>query len=143
MIAVDTQILVYAHRGESAFHAKAVSSLRELAESGHAWAIPWPCAHEFLGIVTRPRLWNPPSTIRQALTALDRWRVSPGLRFIHEGVDHYQQLTRLLVSSDVTGARVHDARVAALCLSHGVRQLWTMDRDFSRFPAVKTRNPLL
>ena len=37
---------------------------------------------------------------------------------------------------------VHDARVAALCIAHGVTELWTADRDFGRFPDLVTRNPL-
>jgi hypothetical protein len=43
----------------------------------------------------------------------------------------------------ITGPAVHDARVAALCLAHGVRELWTADRDFSRFPRLRAVNPLL
>jgi predicted nucleic acid-binding protein len=43
----------------------------------------------------------------------------------------------------VTGPLVQDARIAALCLQHGVRELWTADRDFSRFPALGVRNPLV
>lgn len=41
------------------------------------------------------------------------------------------------------GALIHDARIAACCLTGGVGELWTVDRDFSRFPALKTRNPLI
>jgi predicted nucleic acid-binding protein len=43
----------------------------------------------------------------------------------------------------VVGPRIHDARIAALCIQHGVDEIWTADRDFSRFPGIKTRNPLL
>jgi hypothetical protein len=43
----------------------------------------------------------------------------------------------------VQGGAVHDARVAALCLRHGVRTLFTADRDFSRFPTLKVKNPLV
>jgi predicted nucleic acid-binding protein len=49
----------------------------------------------------------------------------------------------LIAKARVSGPRVHDARVAALCLSHNVRELWTTDRDFSLFPALRVRNPLL
>jgi predicted nucleic acid-binding protein len=52
-------------------------------------------------------------------------------------------LARLLANGQVTGARVHDARIAALCLAHGVSELWSADRDFTRFPELKTRNPLV
>jgi predicted nucleic acid-binding protein len=51
-------------------------------------------------------------------------------------------LRHQIVSGRIAGPRVHDARIAALCLAHGVRELWTADRDFSRFPSLATSNPL-
>ena len=143
MIAVDTQLLVYAHRGEMPSHARALAALRGLATSGKPWAIPWPCVHEFLSVVTRRGLFDPPSTPDDGFTALDRWRRSPRLRFISEGAAHLEELQRLAKSGLVTGPLFHDARIAALCLSSGVSVLWTADRDFSRFPSLKTHNPLV
>lgn len=142
MIAVDTQLLVYAHRGEMPSHRRALEALKDLASSGEPWAIPWPCVHEFLSVVTRRGLFDPPSTPADGFTALDRWRASPELRFIGEAPDHLEQLRRLAAGGLVTGPLFHDARVAAICLSHGVSALLTADRDFSRFPALSTRNPL-
>lgn len=55
---------------------------------------------------------------------------------------YWSVLVELLRSARVAGPRVHDARIAALCLQHGVRELWTMDRDFSRFARLPTKNPL-
>ena len=48
----------------------------------------------------------------------------------------------MLARGQVSGPLVHDARIAALCVSHGVHELWTADRDFGRFPALQVRNPL-
>jgi uncharacterized protein len=62
---------------------------------------------------------------------------------LSEPAGYWQVLERLLAAGRVTGAKVHDARIAALCLSHGVSELWSADRDFSRFPELKTRNPLV
>jgi hypothetical protein len=28
-------------------------------------------------------------------------------------------------------------------IDYGVRQFWSADREFSRFPSLKTRNPLV
>jgi len=53
------------------------------------------------------------------------------------------QLKSLAVSSRVSGPQIHDTRIAALCLAHGVRELWTADRDFTRYPSLKIRNPLI
>jgi predicted nucleic acid-binding protein len=67
VIAVDTNIPVYAHRRDSSWHPAAAAVIRGLTESTAAWAVPWPCIHEFLAIVTHPRIYQPPSTLEQAL----------------------------------------------------------------------------
>ena len=54
----------------------------------------------------------------------------------------FNELRALLKSGRIVGPMVHDARVAALCLQHGVRELWSADRDFGRFPALTVTNPL-
>lgn len=142
MIAVDTNILVYAHRRDSPWHAEAAKAVATLAESPARWALPWPCLHEFFGIVTHTRIYDPPSTIDAALEQIEAWLASPSVEPITELDGYWQQLRALLRSGRVQGPRVHDARIAALCVVHGVRELWTADRDFSRFPALTTRNPL-
>ncbi|HEY1753598.1 MAG TPA: TA system VapC family ribonuclease toxin [Caulobacteraceae bacterium] len=143
MIAVDANILVYAHRVDSPFHAAATARMVALAEGQAAWAIPWPCVHEFLAIVTHPRIYAPPSPLAVALDAMDAWLQSPNVVLLAEGSTHWPSLRRLLVAGRIAGGRVHDARIAALCLQHGVRELWSSDRDFSRFPELVTVNPMV
>ena len=70
MIAVDTNILVYAHREDSPFHELASRRVAELAESPATWAIPWPCLHEFLAIVTHRRIYAPPTPLSRAVNQL-------------------------------------------------------------------------
>jgi predicted nucleic acid-binding protein len=62
---------------------------------------------------------------------------------LSEGEGYWQKLRQLLSGGRVSGPQVHDARVAALCTHHGVRELWSADRDFSRFPSLTARNPLV
>lgn len=142
MIAVDTNILVYAHRRDSPFHEAAAQRLRDLAEGTQPWVIPWPCVHEFYSIATHPRIYDPPSTAGQARAQIAAWLESPSLVLIAEGRTYWAMLRELVIDGKVAGPLVHDARIAALCLTHGVTELWTLDRDFSRFPALRTRNPL-
>ena len=142
MIAVDTNILVYAHRADSEWHDRAAICLRELAEGRAPWAIPWPCIHEFLAIVTHPRIYDPPTPVAAALDQIDAWLESPSLVLLMEAGDYWAVLRQILEAGRVVGPRIHDARIAALCRTHGVRELWTADRDFSRFPALVSRNPL-
>lgn len=143
MIAVDTNILVYAHREDSPFHAKANELITGLAEGRSAWAIPWPCLHEFHSIVTHPRMYGPPSSPEQSIAQVEAWLASPTLQLLAENEAHWAELRELIEKAKVQGPLVHDARVAALCLSHGVRELWSADRDFSRFPRLRLRNPLI
>jgi hypothetical protein len=143
MIAVDTNLLVYAHREDSPFHDAAGRCLTELAEGRAPWAIPWPCVHEFVAIVTHPRIYAPPSPLSRALDQVDAWLESPSVVLLAETGDYWPRLRQLLETSRAMGPMVHDARVAALCGHHGVRELWTGDRDFSRFAGVPVRNPLV
>lgn len=143
MIALDTNILVYAHRQDSPFHVPALDTLDRLGNDARPWTIPWPCVHEFLSIVTHPRIYTPPSPISTALDFLGNWLASPSLVLIAEGETYFSQLASLARQAKLAGPRIHDARIAALCLAHGVDILYTADRDFSRFPQLKTHNPLL
>ncbi len=143
MIAVDTNILVYAHRRDSPFHQAAAAAVRQVAESPAPWALPWSCLHEFYSIVTHPRLYDPPSHPAEASGQIDAWLQSPSAVPLSEGETYWRTLSTLLSAGKVTGPLVHDARIAALCQSHGIRELWTADRDFSRFPRLKVVNPLV
>jgi uncharacterized protein len=143
VIGLDTNLLVYAHRKDSPFHAQALACVSALAQGTAPWAIPWPCLHEFLAVVTHPRIYRPASTLTQALSQIDAWLESPALVLLAETPVHWSALRALLEKGQVTGPQAHDARIAALCLQHGVRELWSSDRDFSRFGALKTRNPLV
>lgn len=141
MIAVDTNILLYAHREEAPWHEAAARCLTTLA--AERWAIPWPCVHEFLAIATHPRVFDPPSRLDDALLALDSWRSVPTTTFLSELEGYGDVLAAVLRGAKVVGPRVHDARIVALCKQHSVTELWTADRDFSRFGGLKARNPLV
>jgi toxin-antitoxin system PIN domain toxin len=143
VIAVDTNILVYAHRGDSPFHERARSALESLANGTREWAVPWPCAHEFLAIVTHPRIYRTATPTATALAQLRALHALPRVVFITEIDEHLQHLEPLTLGARVQGAAVHDARIAAICLAHGVAELWSADRDFARFPALKVRNPVV
>lgn len=143
MIGVDTNILVYAHRQDSQWHQPARAAIDSLAEGGAAWAIPWPCLHEFVAIVTHARIYAPPTSPAAAQEQVAAWMASPTLVLLSEGEGYWEVIATLLRKGKVAGAQVHDARIAALCIHHRVKELWTADRDFSRFAALATRNPLV
>ena len=142
MIAVDTNLLIFAHRGNAPDHQAALDVLEPLFEGTSAWALPWPCIHEFISIATNPGIYKPASTLSEALGFLDSLFGSPQLHLLAESPGYFDRLRDLATAARLRGPRIHDARIAALCLHHGVRELWSADRDFSAFPQVKVRNPL-
>lgn len=143
MIAVDTNILVHAHRSELKGHEAARARIAALAGSDENWAIPWPCIHEFLAVATHPKVFKPPTPVDRALEQVSIWMESPSLVLLAEAIGYWEELSSVIVSSGVSGPRVHDARIAALCALHGVKELWSADRDFGRFPDLSVRNPLV
>lgn len=143
MIAVDTNILMYASREDSQFFEAARACVEGLANARAPWAIPWPCMHEFFSVSTNPRIHKTPTPIATALDMIEAWMESPSLAVLCESERHWPELRSLIAGGRIVGAQVHDARIAALCLQHGVRELWSADRDFARFPRLKVVNPLI
>lgn len=103
MIAVDTNILVYAHREDSPWHDRASEVIRSLAEGRAPWAIPWPCVHEFLAITTHPRVYAPPSPLASALAFIEALRGSPTLVLLSESGPYWDRLAAL-----ARAARIHE-----------------------------------
>lgn len=141
MKAIDTNVLIYAEVVSSRHHQKARKLLDELAEGALPWATPWPCLYEFLRVVTHPRVYHPPAPINLVLADLKTILDSPSLVLLSETPRHFEVMETLIKESGVTGNLIHDAHIAALCLEHGVTELVTGDRDFSRFPGLNISDP--
>jgi len=115
----------------------------ELAGGPGAWAIPWPCVAEFVAVVTNPRIFVKATPLGTALDQVEASLASPTAVRLSEGDGFWPDFRRTLEAGRISGGQVHDGRVAALCIAHGVRELWTADRDFGRFAGLRARNPLV
>jgi toxin-antitoxin system PIN domain toxin len=143
VIAVDTNLLIYAHREDNEFHEAAKDLIDTLRHQSAPWSIPWPCIHEFISIATHPHIFSPPSTLAEAIGFAESLFASPQLQLLAESSGYFDKLRDISTAARIKGPRIHDARIAALCLHHGVSELWSADRDFSAFPRIKVRNPLV
>lgn len=143
MIAVDTNVLVYAHRTEAAAYEKANQCLTELCAGLQPWGIPSACISEFMSTVTNRRMIGAPSTVEQAIAQVNAWLAAPSARILHDGDQHWRILSELAVNAKLQGGQFHDARVAAICIENGVGMLYTADRDFGRYKALRTFNPIV
>lgn len=101
----------------------------------------WPCVHDFLSIVTKVFFKTPTPFV----IACDRvaWLepATPVLRA--ETEKHWRTMHDLVRAGRIVGGGMHESRAAAICIDNGVSELWSADRDFPRFPALKVRNPLI
>jgi uncharacterized protein len=100
VIAVDTNLLVDAHRADSPFHERARSIIEALAGGAREWAIPWPCAHEFFAVVTHPRIYR---TATPAETAFAQLRALANLAFIGETDEYLRHLESLALPAQARG----------------------------------------
>ncbi len=141
MIAVDTNVLVYAHRIESPQHKICQRALKNLADGRSPWAIPVFCLGEFLRVTTHPSVLSPPSPLDRALFDLNAILRSPSVRVLYPVEGYLERFMDLCRTGDARGNLVFDAQIAAVCLEHGVSELLTYDRDFDRFRKLKTRSP--
>jgi toxin-antitoxin system PIN domain toxin len=142
MIGLDTNLLIYARRRELPQHTRAAALLRQLAEGQRPWALAWPCVYEYVRVVTHAKVFDPPSDLAAVLEDLDSLLESPSLTLLGEGPAHAAHMRRMLGDGHAVGNLAHDAHIAALAIEHGVTEFWTADRDFSRFPGLRSRNPL-
>jgi len=136
VIAVDTNVLVYAHREETVKHELAKRWLFHLAEGTVPWGLPVFCLEEFLRVVTHRNVFDPPSSMGDALGAIDAVLNSPSIRLLNPGYRYFIHLKAMLLASEATGNLTFDAQIAAVCREQGIRNLLTDDRDFSRFPEI-------
>ncbi len=137
MIAIDTNILVSAHREESPTHTRALKRLTQFALGEDAWAVPVFCLAEFVRVVTHPKIFDPPSTIAQAHGAIESLIESDTLRVLYPGPRFPALFLATLREGDARGNLTFDAQIAAVCLEQGVSKLLTLDRDFSRFAGIE------
>lgn len=142
MLAIDTNILVYAHRADSTWHTKSKDFLETILQGDEKIGIPYHCVVEFYGIVTNPRIFKNPTSSVDAVRQCQNLLAAPAISLLTESGESFSTLAGVLSKSRVIGAAVHDARVAAVCIENGVKKIYTLDRDFSRFAPLKSENPL-
>ena len=141
MILPDVNVLVYAHREDVPDHAAYRGWLESVINSDQAYGISDLVLSGFLRAVTHPRVFNPPSSVDQALEFVRDVRDQPNCVLIKPGPRHWTIFEELCRLANVKGNLVPDAYLAALAIESGSEWI-TTDRDYSRFPQLSWRHPL-
>lgn len=138
---VDANVLVYASDDASDHQGRARSFLRELAEGTELVYLFWPTLMAYLRIATHPSIFETPLPPEAALANVETLLEPPQVRATGEGGRFWAAYRRLATEGDARGNLVPDAHIVALMDEHGVRTIWTHDRDYRRFPGIEVRDP--
>jgi toxin-antitoxin system PIN domain toxin len=140
VIAIDTNILVHAHREEMPLHVEALALVRSLAEGDGPWGVPAPCLAEFVRVVTHARVFKPPTELNVAFDFLDRLMESPSARLLLPGPKFLDIFRKRAERAAASGNLAFDAQIAAICIETGATEIVTADRDFARFEGLTPRS---
>lgn len=144
MIAVDTNILVYANRLDSRWHAQAWELVEQLAKSGSTWGIPWPCVTEFFAVMTRGDRDGVHMDSETAVAAINDLVDVAGAVVLVDRAGCWQTVQALLKQTDHMGSEIYDLRILAVCQQHGVSELLTVDAKLTAIDAgIKLSNPFI
>jgi uncharacterized protein len=138
---VDANVLLDAYHPRAVQHERCRAWVEAEFSSGAAVRNPWATILAFLRIGTNPRVFERPLTIAEAEAAVSSWLALPSVSPIDPAERYWDVLRDLLHAAQVTGPLVTDAALAALAIEYGAT-LCTTDRDFARFPGLRTLNPL-
>jgi len=143
MFVIDTNILVYAVDKDSPYHDVCRSRIDGWRRGSAAWFLTWGICYEFLRVVTHPRVFRRPLTGEKAWGFIAALRASPSLDMLLPTERHGEVVAEVLGRvPHLAGNIWHDAATATLMLEHGIRQVYTRDMDFHRFPFVEPLDPL-
>ena len=143
MIAVDTNVLVYAADADSPFHRRCRDWLEDKRARPDAWYTTWPILYEFLRVTTHPRVMRQPWNAKAAWEFIMALLAAPGLSVLVPTQRHADVAGEVLAEfPHIAGNLFHDAHTAILLREHGIARICTRDADFNRFPFLDVFDPV-
>ena len=141
MIALDTNILIYAHRRQSPFHSEAKTAIEEAANSKGGCGTPITCLIEFFSIVTHPSSEGGPSSSEQAFKFINALKESAGLSIWYPRDGYENNLFQLAQDLSISGVRIFDLQIALMAWENGATEIWTNDKNFGKIPGLRIHHP--
>jgi uncharacterized protein len=143
MIAIDTNLLVYAHRRGLAEHRAAQRAIQRASDDAREWGISIQSIAEFWSVVTHPASAGGASSPDDARAFLASLRDQGGMQVWSPGTGFHDRLLQLAIDLDVTGPRIFDLQIALTAFTHGATELWTHDLGFVKIPGLRLVHPLV
>ncbi len=139
--SLDVNVLLHASDKSSARHDSARRFLDSCAASPEVLCLSWPTLMSYLRIATHPRIFGAPLRPEAALANVTALLSLPHVRAVSELDGFVDAYTHVAGDVTVRGNLVPDAHVAAILFQHGVRTLYSNDRDFLKFTSLDVRDP--
>ena len=141
--SVDVNILLYASDSSSDCHRKAEAFLQSIAQGNEVCYLAWPTVMSYLRMATHSRIFASPLSPSEAKGNINQLMSRPHIRSISEGEGFWLVYSQVAGEIPVRGNLVPDAQLAAILKQHGIRTLYTRDRDFLKFPFLRVVDPLV
>jgi predicted nucleic acid-binding protein len=141
MIAIDTNLLIYAHRSATAEHRAARKAIEAALNTAGGCGITLPSIAEFYSVVTHPAASGRPSSARAAADFLASLRES-GVEELAPGPAFAVKLVQMAADLGVVGARIFDLQIGLCALDGGATELWTHDGSFVKIPGLSVHDPI-
>jgi toxin-antitoxin system PIN domain toxin len=141
LIALDTNLLLYAYSAHSPQHRSAAQYLNRILSGKESVGIPLPVIHSFVRLLANPAVTGHAVNLKDALDTVDTWLAQPQVHILYPGERHWQLLKEIAITGNAPGNLFPDAAIAAIAMEYGA-VLHTNDRDFARFPGLRWHNPL-
>jgi hypothetical protein len=142
VIAIDTNLLIYAHREGCPEHQAARRAIEEAAGMREGWGIPAPCILEFWSVVTHPSSvggGSSPAAAREFVEALVE---TAGAVILPPPAALGPRCLQIGEQLDIRGPRIFDVQIGLTALEAGVREIWTHDAGFIALPGLAVRDLL-
>jgi len=141
VIVLDANLLLYAYNKSAPNQKLARLWVEDILSGTETVGLPWRTVSAFIRITTNRHLPGDRLSIDEAAAIVDEWLAIPVVHLLAPGIRHWTFFRRALVEGKVSGPMTSDAELAALTIENG-GVLYTTDRDFARFPALKWINPI-
>lgn len=142
MIAIDTNLLIYAHRAAVPQHRAARRALERAIGEGGGWGVAQPSVAEFWSVVTHAAASGRPSTPAEARAFLRSLVEETGGHLWLPGAGFADRLMQAAAEAGITGRRIFDLQIALIVHENGARELWTHDRRFVTVSGLRVVDPL-
>ena len=140
--SIDVNILLYASDESNRWQRRASEFVAECASKSEVLCLTWLTVMSYLRMATHPRIFDTPLSPTEAAKNVQALLDLPQTRLLSEDDEFWATYQKVTSGLPVRGNLVPDAHLAALLLRHGVRTLYTKDRDFRKFDFIDARDPL-